>query len=228
MKLTYYGHACFAIEFNGICLLFDPFITPNPLANHININNIKADYIFITHGHEDHLADALSIAKNNDATIISNFEIITWYNNKHQYTKTHSMNLGGKWKFPFGEVKCVVAQHSSALPDGTYAGNPVGFVINSPNGNFYYSGDTALTADMKLIPLFLSLNFAILPIGDNYTMGIEEAIIAAKFIETNTVIGVHFDTFPPIKINKNAAIKAFEKEGINLILLSIGASTQMA
>ena len=153
MKLTFYGHACFSIELEGKTLLFDPFISPNELAKDIDINSIKADYIFISHGHEDHLADVEAIAKNNDSTIVSNFEIISWLGDKG-LTKAHPMNHGGSWNFDFGKVKYVNAVHSSTLPDGSSGGNPGGFVVETKEGNFYFAGDTSLHMDMKLIPLF--------------------------------------------------------------------------
>lgn len=222
MKFTYYGHACFSIELGGKILLFDPFITPNELAKEIDVDDIKADYILISHGHMDHVADALTIAKNNDAILISNYEIISWYDEKQNYKNGHPMNHGGSWKFDFGTVKYVNAVHSSVLPDGTYGGNPGGFVITNQEANFYYAGDTALTHDMQLIPLFTPLKFAILPIGDNFTMGIDEAVVAADFIQCDTIIGVHFDTFGYIKINHQEAIDTFAKKGKKIIIPTIG------
>ena len=132
------------------------------------------------------------------------------------------MNTGGKKEFEFGVVKCVVAQHSSGLPDGTYGGNPMGFVIKSPEGNFYSSGDTALTRDMQLINRFAHLNFCVMPIGDNFTMGYEDAISAAAMVQCPHVIGVHYDTFGFIKIDKEKAVSAFEKNGMHLLLPAIG------
>lgn len=227
MKFTYYGHACFSIEVSGKTLLFDPFITPNELAKDIDINSIKADYILLSHGHADHVADALTIAKNNDAIIISNYEIVSWYGAVHKYLKGHPMNHGGAWNFDFGKVKYVTAIHSSVLPDGTYGGNPGGFVVETPEGNFYYAGDTALTMDMKLIPIFTKLDFAILPIGDNFTMGIDEAIVASDFVECPKVVGVHFDTFGFIVINHEAAKASFAVKNKSLILPKIGESFEI-
>ena len=226
MKLTFYGHACFSIELEGKTLLFDPFISPNELAKDIDINSIKADYIFISHGHEDHLADVEAIAKNNDSTIVSNFEIISWLGNKG-LTKAHPMNHGGSWNFDFGKVKYVNAVHSSTLPDGSSGGNPGGFVVETKEGNFYFAGDTALHMDMKLIPLFTTLDFSILPIGDNFTMGITDAIMAAQFVETDKVVGVHYDTFGYIKIDKEIAVKKFKSNQIELHLPAIGETIEI-
>lgn len=221
MKITYYGHSCFGVEVNGKHLLFDPFITPNELAKNIDASTVKADYILLSHGHEDHVADAISIAKRTGAKVIAAWEIHTWLN-KNGVTNTHPMNTGGKAKFDFGNVKCVVAIHSSSLPDGSYGGNPMGFIIESPQGNFYFAGDTALTYDMKLIGEYRTINFAFLPIGDNFTMGVDNAIIAAQFINCRNIIGMHYDTFGYIKIDKDNAIKKFAQGGNTLHLFNIG------
>jgi len=221
MEFTYYGHSCFEVKIGGKTLLFDPFITPNELAKDIKIEDLKPDYILISHGHEDHVADAVTIAKQSGATIVSNFEIVTWFA-KQGVEKGHPMNHGGTWEFDFGKVKYVYATHSSVLPDGTYGGNPGGFVITSGETSFYFAGDTALTMDMQLIPKFTKLDVAILPIGDNFTMGIEEAVIAADFVECSKIVGVHYDTFGYITIDKETATKKFEEEHKQLFLPQIG------
>ncbi|HEY5811181.1 MAG TPA: metal-dependent hydrolase [Terrimicrobiaceae bacterium] len=200
MKLTYYGHSCFSVQIGGKTLLFDPFITPNTLANQIKSENIEADYILISHGHWDHIADAIEIAKRTAATVISNYEISVWLG-KQGIEKTHPMNHGGKRIFDFGRVKYVNAIHSSQLPDGSYGGNPGGFVVDSGQEAFYYSGDTALTRDMELIAGEFALRFAVLPIGDNFTMGADDAARAAALLKCEQVVGVHFDTFPVIEID---------------------------
>jgi len=221
MNITYYGHSCFGIEINDKNLLFDPFISPNELASSINIDTVKADYILISHGHEDHIADAVSIAKRTGAKVVCNWEIHVWLNNR-EITNTHPMNIGGKWKFEFGNIKCVAAVHSSSLPDGSYGGNPMGFIIESTDKNVYYAGDTALSYDMKLIGDYRTIDFAFLPIGDNFTMGIDNAIIAAEFIKCRQIIGMHYDTFGYIKIDKEQAVKKFENAGNILTLFNIG------
>jgi len=226
MKLTYYGHACWAVEIKGKKLLFDPFISPNELASHIDINTIEADYILITHGHEDHVADVATIAKRTGAKIISNFEIINWFAGKG-IENGHPMNIGGKWNFGFGTVTYFTAQHSSSMPDGSYGGNPGSFIIESDEGNFYHPGDTALMEDMKLIPMLTNLDFALLPIGDNFTMGIREAVIAAGFIECNKIFAMHFDTFGYIVVDKDEAISAFNKEGKSLSFVEIGKTVNV-
>ena len=209
------------VEAKGKKILFDPFITYNELAKHISTDTIEADYIFVSHGHTDHIADCVSIAKRTGAKVVANFEIHEWLH-KNGVENTHPMNIGGKWKFDFGVVKCVVAQHSSALPDGNYGGNPMGFLFDTEDGKFYYSGDTALTLDMQLIPMFAQIDFAILPIGDNFTMGIVDAIQAAKMVQTKMVIGVHYDTFGIIKIDHQKAIELFIKNELELKLPVIG------
>jgi len=223
MKVTYYGHSCFATQVAGKVLLFDPFITGNELAKAIDAGKVPADYILISHGHIDHLADAADIAKRTGATIISNYEVTVWFG-KQGVQKTHPLNHGGSWRFDFGRVKFVNAVHSSGLPDGTYGGNPGGFVVESSEGNFYYSGDTALTMDMKLIGESTRLSFAALCIGDNFTMGIDDAIRAAEFVCCNEVLGLHYNTFPPIKIDEPAAIERFRAAHKNLHLLLPGES----
>jgi L-ascorbate metabolism protein UlaG (beta-lactamase superfamily) len=221
MKLTYYGHSCFAVEIKGKKILFDPFITYNELAKDIDVNSIEADYIFLSHGHADHVADCISIATRTNAKVVAAYEIHEWLN-KNGVANTHPMNTGGKWNFDFGSVKCVVAQHSSCLPDGTYGGNPLGFIFNTDEGNFYYTGDTAVTMDMQLVPMWSKLKFAIMPIGDNFTMDYKDAEKAAEFADAHTVVGVHYDTFGYIKIDHEAAKAYFESKGKVLLLPAIG------
>ncbi len=221
MNITYYGHSCFGIEINSKQLLFDPFITPNELAKSIDASTVKADYILVSHGHVDHVYDLISIAKRTNAKVICNWEIHVWLN-KQGIENTHPMNIGGKTKFDFGNIKCVAAVHSSSLPDGTYGGNPMGFIVESDTSNFYYAGDTALTYDMKLIGEYRKIDFAFLPIGDNFTMGMDNAILASEFIKCRNIIGMHYDTFGYIKIDKELAIKKFNNAGNALTLFNIG------
>lgn len=226
MKLTYYGHSCFRVDIKGKKILFDPFITYNELAKDIDVNGIGADYIFLSHGHVDHIADCTSIAQRTGCTVVANWEIHEWLN-KQGVSNTHPMNTGGKWNFDFGTVKCVVAQHSSGLPDGSYGGNPMGFLITSDEGSFYYSGDTALTLDMQLVATWAKLDFAVLPIGDNFTMDVADAIRCADFIRCQTIVGVHYNTFGFIKIDETEAKTNFATSGKTLLLPSIGETIEI-
>ncbi|RYY97544.1 MAG: metal-dependent hydrolase [Chitinophagaceae bacterium] len=226
MKLTYYGHASFSVEAAGKHLLFDPFITPNGAAKDIDVNGIPADYLLLSHGHGDHVADAPAIAQRTGATVIAGYEVAEWMG-KQGSKNNVGMNHGGKKSFDFGTVKCVSAIHSSGLPDGSYGGNPMGFVVTAGDKSFYYSGDTALTMDMQLIPRWARIDFAVLCIGDHFTMGYEDAVEAARMVGTQTVVGVHYDTFPPIAIDKEAAKAAFEAAGIRLLLPAIGETVDL-
>lgn len=225
MKITFYGHACLGIEVSGKHILVDPFISGNPKAEHININDIKADYILLTHAHNDHVLDAERIGKRTGAVVVSNYEIAMHYAAKG--LKYHPMNHGGSWDFDFGNVKYVNAIHSSSFDDGSYGGQPGGFVIEGEHKNIYIAGDTALTMDMKLIPMRTKLDLAILPIGNNFTMDVDDAIIASDFVDCDKVLGYHFDTFGFIEINHEESIKKFFDAGKDLMLLEIGQSIDL-
>jgi L-ascorbate metabolism protein UlaG (beta-lactamase superfamily) len=220
MKVTFYGHASIGIQVNGVNILVDPFISANPKASNIDINSLEVDYILITHAHQDHIVDVEVIAKRTGAILISNFEIISYY--EKLGIEGHPMNHGGTWDFDFGSVKYVNAIHTSSFPDGSYGGQPGGFVIEGEHKNIYIAGDTALTFDMKLIPLQTKLDLAILPIGDNFTMGIDDAILASDFIECDKVVGYHFDTFGYIEIDHETAKRKFFEKDKDLMLLEIG------
>lgn len=220
MKFTYYGHACFMVETAGKKLLFDPFINGNPLVSNFDISTIQADYILVSHGHGDHVGDLMAIAKNTGAMVVGVAEVIGWVM-KHGHENVHPMNYG-RTQMDFGEVRMVPAAHSSGLPDGSYGGNPGGFIVTTTDGSFYYSGDTCLSMEMKLIPHYANLAAAILPIGGNYTMDPEDCILASDFIKCDKVVGVHFNTWPPIKIDSELAIRKFEAAGKKLILPAIG------
>lgn len=221
MNFTFYGHSCFLVEDQGHRLLFDPFISGNPLAAAVDVSAIQADVVLLSHGHDDHVADAESLLKRNGALLVSNYEITTWYQ-KRGVEKVHGMNIGGSYAFPFGRVKMVAALHSSSMPDGSYGGQPAGFVVQMGTRTFYYAGDTALTLDMKLIGDQHDLDFAVLPIGDNFTMGAVDAALAAVYCGAPKAVGVHWDTFPPIVINREAAYKAFDVMDVELLLPEIG------
>ncbi len=226
MKITYYGHACFGFETSTSRVIIDPFISGNELAKNIDVNQIKTDYIFLTHAHYDHILDVETISKNNDATILGNAEIASHYE-KLGY-KVIPMNIGGVKKFDFGKVKMVQAVHSSSFPDGAYGGLACGFLMKMDGKVIYVAGDTALTTDMKLLPyIYGYINVAILPVGNNYTMGVHDAMIAAKFVNTRNAIASHYDTFPPIRVNKEKAKHIFLSEEKHLTFLPIGESVDV-
>lgn len=221
MKITFLGHAALYLELPNTAILVDPFISGNEKAkNRVDINGLDPDFILVTHAHQDHILDVEPIAKRTGATIVSNYEIAEHYSAKG--LKAHPMNHGGRWAFPFGTVQYVNAIHTSSFPDGTYGGQPGGFVIKTEEKTIYIAGDTALTMDMKLIPMHYTLDLAILPIGDNFTMGVDDAVIAAEFVNCNQVLGYHYDTFGYIEIDHEKAITRFKKAGKALYLLNIG------
>ncbi len=226
MKLTYYGHACFAVIAGGKTLLFDPFITPNPLAGKIDVGKIAADCILVSHGHGDHVADLAEIAKRTGAMVFAPYEVGSWFEGKG-VKNVQTMNHGGATRTSFGRVKLTAALHSSSMPDGSYGGNPCGFVVETSDGNFYYSGDTALTFDMKLIGEQTELRFAVLPIGDFYTMGIDDAVRAADLLGVDRIVGVHYDTFPPIKLDHSAALQTAKAASRELLLPKIGETIEV-
>jgi L-ascorbate metabolism protein UlaG (beta-lactamase superfamily) len=221
MNITFYGHACFGIEINGIHIIVDPFITGNPKASHIDVNSLKADYILVTHAHQDHVLDVEKITQNTGAIIISNYEIVNYFVAKK--LNGYHLNHGGTYTCNEFSAKYVNAIHTSSFADGTYGGQPGGFVLTANNKSIYIAGDTAVTFDMKLIPMFTKLTAAILPIGDTFTMDVEEAIMASDFIECNKIIGCHFNTFPSIDINIEEAKQKFTLKSKELILLEIGS-----
>lgn len=189
-KFHYINHACFMIEKNNSAIIFDPFLDGNPEG--LQANDIKADYIFISHGHFDHLGSAFEIAKNCDATIISTAEICGLA--EAAGCKAHAMHLGGTFMFPFGKVRVAMAFHGSGVPGG----HACGFVVDFYGTKVYFAGDTALYSDMQLLPQLDAFDYAILPIGGNFTMDPKDAAIAAKFLQAKYVIPVHYNTWPPI------------------------------
>lgn len=226
MKITSLGHACLHIEFEGTNIIVDPFITGNSLASHMDISVLKADYILVTHAHQDHILDVEAIAKNTGATIVANYEVANHFGAKE--LNVFGMNHGGTYKTDSFSAKYVNAIHTSSFADGSYGGQPGGFVLTTKSGkSVYIAGDTALTYDMKLIPLQTKLDLAILPIGDTFTMGIDDAILASDFVECDKVLGYHYDSFPPIKIDHAEAKQKFANKHKELILLGIGENLKM-
>lgn len=232
MHIQYLGHSAFLITAStGEKLLFDPFITPNDLAkDKIAIQDLKPNYIFLSHAHFDHIADAEAISKAADAPIVGVWEIHTYFSELG--CKTHPMNVGGTWRSPRSNsaltVKLVPAIHTSSFPDGRYGGTPVGFVISDGRYNVYYAGDTALSLEMELIAERYTLDLAILPIGGTFTMDVEDAVEAALLLDVEHVIGMHYDTFPPIQIDHTKAKQEFKDNDCELHLLGIGEVLDLA
>jgi len=228
MQLTFYGHATYSITVNDKIILFDPFFTGNPGAKDVDIDKIKADFIFVTHGHGDHTADLVHVAKKTGALCVGSAEVVGWLK-KNGVEKAHPLNHGGPVAFDFGgKARGVNAIHSSSFSDGSYAGNPLGFVFTTTEGDFYTAGDTALTLDMQLIPLWAPrLRFAVLPIGGNYTMDPADALHASNFIKCDTIVGVHYNTWPIVQIDAKQAKGDFAKAGKQLLLPAYGETIEV-
>ncbi|TDQ09665.1 metal-dependent hydrolase [Pedobacter metabolipauper] len=225
MKYTYYGQSCFLLEADGKKFLFDPFITHNPLAKHIDIKTIEADYILVSHGHGDHVADLVQLAEQTGAQVIAMVEVAAWAE-KQGVKNITAMNFG-KARFDFGSLRMVWATHTSGNPDGSYGGNPAGFVLELAGKTIYYAGDTALTLEMKILSDLYKLDYSILPIGGHYTMDVDDAIVATKYLNCDKVIGVHYNTFPPIQIDTEDAVAKFKREHKVLLLPGIGETIEL-
>lgn len=199
VRVSYHGHSCFELESASGKVIIDPFLTGNPLAD-IKPEQVKVDAILVSHGHGDHLGDALAIAKANGGLIIAPNELAVYCQRKG--AKSHPMHIGGSYRFPFGTVKLTQAWHGSAVTEGetlVMTGNPCGFMLTMDNFVVYHAGDTGLFGDMKLLGELYSIDLALLPIGDNYTMGIDDAVVAVSMLKPKTVVPMHYNTFPVIK-----------------------------
>ncbi|RME42340.1 MAG: metal-dependent hydrolase [Chloroflexi bacterium] len=193
VTLKWHGHACWTVESDDATLLIDPWLSDNPMAD-VGPEDVSADYILISHGHFDHVGDAVQIAKRTGATIISTFEVVNYCQGQGA-ENGHGMNIGGGFNFPFGRVQLTIAHHTSMLPDGSYGGDPAGFLITIGGATIYDAADTALFGDMKLYGDMHDIDVALIPIGDNFTMGPRDALQAVKFLRPKVVIPMHYNTF---------------------------------
>jgi L-ascorbate metabolism protein UlaG (beta-lactamase superfamily) len=224
MKIIYHGHSFVQLENSEYSILIDPFVTGNPTAI-VNVDDLKCDYIILTHGHGDHISDALKLAKKNNAMIIASFEVAN-FAGAHDIAN-HPLGIGGGYNFPFGRIKLTIAHHSSSFPDGSYAGNPAGVLITMDGKTIYHAGDTGLFYDMKLIGEMHKIDCAFLPIGDNFTMGIDDAVKAAEFINAGITIPIHYNTFDIINANPEDYKKKVESIGKKCRIINIGDSIEI-
>jgi L-ascorbate metabolism protein UlaG (beta-lactamase superfamily) len=220
-KATYLGHSAFYLEGKKGRIIIDPFISGNPTAK-VKLQDIKADYVLLSHGHGDHIGDAVEIAKANRATIVAPFELANYCANKG--ASVHAMHIGGAHQFPFGRVKLTIAHHGSAAPDGTYVGNPCGFLVTMDEKIMYHTGDTGLFYDMKLIGEMNSIDLVVLPIGDNFTMGIDDAVKAVEFLKPKMAVPMHYRTFEVINVDPDEFVKKVKALGFNSQVMGIGSS----
>lgn len=210
ITITWHGHATFSLNLGGTAVVVDPFFAGNNPATQTTVDDVAADYILQTHGHGDHIADTVPLAKRTGALVVANFEICNWIS-AQGHANCHAMNTGGSWNFPFGRVKMTYALHSSGLPDGSYGGNPGGYLISTGGKTLYIAGDTALFSDMALIGQ-AGIDVAILPIGDNFTMGPEDSVTAVKLLRPKVVIPCHYNTWPPIAVDAAAWADAINSQ----------------
>lgn len=218
-KIIFHGHSFLDIKHDNHVIYIDPFIEGNPVSD-IKIKDAKCDFIILTHGHADHFGSTVELAKGKNVKVIATAELSYYLESKD--ISTHAMNLGGAYNFPFGRVKLTLAHHSSSTPDGTYAGDPAGIILHLGNKTVFHAGDTALFYDMKLIGETNKIDYAFLPIGDNFTMGIDDAVKAAEFLKAETVIPVHYNTFDVIKADENEFKRKIESIGKKCIIMNPG------
>ena len=225
-QIIYLGHGAFQVDTAGKTILIDPFFTGNPSAT-VTADKVSADFIVVTHGHGDHVGDTVAIAQRTGALVIANFEITEWLA-KQGVEKVHAQHIGGAHRHPFGVLKLTIAHHGSMLPDGSYGGNPCGVILKLADGTIYHAADTGLFYDMKLIGE-QGIDVAILPIGDNYTMGPDDALRAVKLIQPQRVIPDHFNTWPIIAQDVNAwAARVRAETSTEPVVLAPGQSCRLS
>jgi L-ascorbate metabolism protein UlaG (beta-lactamase superfamily) len=220
-KLTFLGHSAFLVEGSRGRIVIDPFLTGNPVAA-AEPKDIIVDHVLLTHGHGDHIGDAVAIATANGATIVAPFELASYC--ESQGATVHPMHIGGAHDFSFGRVKLTIAHHGSAAPDGTYTGNPCGFLVTMDDKILYHPGDTGLFLDMKLIGEMNSIDVAVLPIGDNFTMGVEDAVKATEFLRPKMVIPMHYKTFDVIDVEPQEFVDRVTAAGFAAQVVGFGES----
>ncbi len=224
LKATYLGHSCVMVTDGKYNIIIDPFLTGNPQAN-IKPEDVKVDFILLTHGHGDHMGDAIPIAKKNNATIIAPNELAVYVSQKG--AKAHNMHIGGAHNFPFGRVKLTIAHHGSAAGDEMkYTGEPCGFLITMGGKTMYHSGDTGLFLDMKLIGEMNNIDLAFLPIGDNFTMGVTDAVKAVEFLKPKKVVPIHYKTWPVIDAEPKDFVEKLKGQSVKAVIVEPGDSIE--
>ncbi len=218
-KLTYHGHSCFELGCERNKVIIDPFLRDNPHTS-LDPGEVSVTAILVSHGHGDHLGDTIEIAKHNNCLVVSNYEICGWL--EAQGIQVHPMHIGGAFNFKWGRVKLVPAIHGSGLPDGSYGGLAAGFLIEMGGKNVYFAGDTALHSDMALYGRLNPIDLALLPIGDNFTMGIDDAVEAAVMCGASEVVPIHYDTFPVIQVDPGEFAHRAGKRGVKVRVMEFG------
>lgn len=221
ISVRYFGHSCFEFDFDGVKVLMDPFVSLNHLAKRIDVETLRPDFIFLSHGHQDHVADLVKIQGQSDAKVVAIVETAAWVRTAGvAEDDVIEFNFGGTLHLPFGDVKMVYALHTNSTPDGSYGGAPCGYLFHVNNKTIYFAGDTALTMEMMLLG-DLNLDWAFFPLGGVYTMDMYDAVKASGFVKCQNIIGMHYDTFSPITIDKKKALNLFKDAGLSLHLLPI-------
>ncbi|MEJ2420772.1 MAG: metal-dependent hydrolase [Acidobacteriota bacterium] len=224
LKLTYHGHSCFELESDGHRIIVDPFLSDNPHAK-ASPKDIKVEAVLVSHGHGDHLGNAEEIARNNNCPIISNYEIANYLADKG--LDAFGMHIGGSFEFDWGRLKLTPALHGSALPDGSYGGNPAGFLIWMGGKCVYYAGDTGIMSDMELYGRLNPIDFAMLPIGSCFTMDVRDAVEAALLLKPKEVMPIHYNTFPVIEAEPEEFAKLAQSKGLKTRIVEFGDTVEI-